>query len=54
MSLGLVDQLVPKDHDQVKRDSQITSDEALVVERAVTALGKRREVLGECNDDTPE
>lgn len=53
-ALGLVDQLVAEDHDQVQRNAQVSSNEVLVVKRAVGTLCENGKVLGDCNNAAPE
>lgn len=35
VSLGLVDELVARDHDQVQRDAEVSGDEVLVVKSTI-------------------
>ena len=55
-TLGLLDELVSKEKNQIQRDTQVSSDEVLVVKVAVRLLvvGEGGKVLGQSNETAPE
>lgn len=54
-TLGLLDELISEEQNQVQRNAQVSSDEVLVVEVAVLlVVGEGGKVLGKGNETAPE